>query len=50
MIGMQNEYLVHCRRQNRVNLIIFCRYGKAHMQEILCIIQVIAWVIKGLAK
>ncbi len=44
MVGMENKDLVHRTGDNRVDLVFLCRHRKAHVQEVLCITQVIAWI------
>ena len=49
MIGMQQKDPVHGLGQRWADLILLARCGEHHVQEILGVTKVIAWVNKGLA-
>ena len=49
MIRMQNEDAVHGARQHRVHLVVFRRHGKAHVQEVFRVGQLVARIHEGLA-
>ena len=50
MVRMEDEDLVHGAGKDRVDVIILSRHGKAHMEEILRIGQVIPRIIEWLAE
>ena len=49
MIGMQQEYPVHGSRDDGVHLVVLTRGGEHHMQEVLRIAEIVAWIHERLA-
>ena len=50
MIGVKNEDTVHGTGQHWINMVVFRRNSKAHVQEVRCIIEVVARVHKRLTN
>ena len=49
MVGMQREDAVHGAGQDRVHLVFLARHGKAHVQEVRGVGQIVARIDEGLA-
>ena len=47
VIGVQHQDLVHRLLYHRIQLILFRRDGKQHMQEITRIREIVPWILPG---
>ncbi|KPM74604.1 hypothetical protein AOG27_20965, partial [Pseudoalteromonas lipolytica] len=49
VVGMQHEDAVHRLGVDRVDLVLLARRAEHHVEEVLCIVQVVARVVERLA-
>jgi hypothetical protein len=49
MVGVQDKNTIHGARQNRIDLVLLARHGKAHVQEVRRVIEIVARIDERLA-